>query len=212
MRWDELARIEAEEERKNGGLLDAAGGGFSGFAGFHLWGDTQTDAYKGGNKAGTVAGYVPLPSNLGKLVVKQGVKRVAKEGAEEAGQSAVKKSPLRSWKEKRRARRDAWDEVPPAERRRMDREAARQGNIQKAGEAADFVIPGAGPGSQALSFLAHKQIRDYLRVRANHHAPNAMRRAEKEIAKIRVQMELRRPARGTPRGLNRNVPAEIRPR
>ena len=212
MRWDELARIEAEEERRNGGLLDAVGGGLSGFAGFHVWGDTQTDAYKGWNKVGTVAGYVPLPSNLGKLAVKQADKRGAKEGGEEVGQSAAKKGPVRSWREKRKARQDAWDEIPPDERRRMDREAARQGSIQKAGEAADFTIPGAGAGSQALSYLAHKEIRDYLRVQARHHAPNAMKRAEREVAKIRVQMELRHAPRGPSREQTRKVRPEVRPR
>jgi len=218
MRWDELARIEAEEERRNGGLLDAVGGGLSGFAGFHIWGDEQTDAYKGGNKAGTVAGYVPLPTNIGKMVVKQAVKRVVKDGAEEAGQSAAKKGSrvrdrVTGWRERRRARREeAWRDIPAEERKRMDREAARQAGLQKAGEAADFVIPGAGPGSQALSYLAHKEIRDYVRVRARHHAPNLTKRAETEIAKLRVQMELRHAPRGPSREQIREVKPEIRRR
>lgn len=208
---DDLARDEAERERQEGGFVDAAGGEFEGFVGFRLFGNEDSEAYKGGKGLGTFAGVVPTPGSFVRLIAKQGGKRVAKkggkEGVEEAGERSAKKGAGR--RARRRAERDA---MTPEERR-VAKQNGWEDIIKQAGEGLGNADVGEQTGSmgKVLALLAHEEIRILWSTKIYSEAARIRRLkrvAEREIAKIRVAREFAGRPRGVPGEAPRTAPQE----
>jgi len=84
------AAAQDRERALEGGMADRFGGEFKGYTGFHVFGDPDTRGYETRVKVGELASWFPGPGlvrNILREGSERGLRKFAKEGGEEAGES-----------------------------------------------------------------------------------------------------------------------------